>query len=120
MSVTELVHINLTSAPVLAFALGVLAAALRTDLRLPDQVTSMLSTYLLLAIGFKGGVALAATDLGEIAPPLAATLLLGIATPTIAFTQAAGRPDAAGTGALRQRLGRHVHRCRCVHPGGAP
>ena len=37
---------NLTSPPVLAFVLGVLAAALRADLRLPDAVYQATSMYL--------------------------------------------------------------------------
>ena len=50
---------NLTSVPVLAFLVGVLAAVvLRTELRLPDVVYKAISMYLLLAIGLKGGVAL--------------------------------------------------------------
>ena len=42
---------NLTSPPVLAFVLGALAVALRSDLRLPDPIHTWLATYLLLEIG---------------------------------------------------------------------
>ncbi|BDZ61028.1 hypothetical protein GCM10025873_08190 [Demequina sediminis] len=45
---------NFFSAPVLAFALGILAAAIRSDLKVPEPVTQAISIYLLLAIGLKG------------------------------------------------------------------
>jgi hypothetical protein len=49
---------NLTSPPLLFFILGALATLLRTDLEIPEAVAKLLSVYLLMAIGFKGGVAL--------------------------------------------------------------
>jgi uncharacterized protein len=81
----ELAATNLTSPPVLAFVLGLLAVAVRTDLRLPDAVYQATSMYLLLAIGLKGGVALRESSAGEIAWPLVATIILGILLPVAAF-----------------------------------
>jgi hypothetical protein len=81
----ELALVNLTSPPVLAFVLGLVAVALRTDLRLPDAVYQATSMYLLLAIGIKGGVALREASPGEIAWPLVATLVLGVLIPIAAF-----------------------------------
>jgi hypothetical protein len=77
---------NLATPVVLAFALGVIAVLVRSDLKIPEEIYSALSIYLLLAIGLKGGAALAATPLGEIALPLAATLALGVATPVWCFS----------------------------------
>lgn len=96
MSLTELVVDNLTAPAVLCFAIGVLAVALRGDLRLPDQVGSLISTYLLLAIGLKGGMRLQDADVGELLAPLVATLALGIVTPLVAFG-AARRVAGLGT-----------------------
>ena len=76
---------NLTSPPVLAFALGLLAAALRADLRLPEPVYQAISMYLLLAIGIKGGVALREAGLSEVWAPVLAALLLGLIIPVVAF-----------------------------------
>jgi hypothetical protein len=76
---------SLTSPAVLAFLLGVAAALLRSDLKLPDQVHGFLSLYLLLAIGLKGGVGLRDADAGDLALPVLATLVLGVVTPLIAF-----------------------------------
>jgi hypothetical protein len=55
MNSLDLAIENLTSPPVLAFVLGALAVILRSDLRLPDPIHTWISTYLLLAIGLKGG-----------------------------------------------------------------
>ena len=55
---------NLTSPPLLFFFLGAAAAFVRSDLEIPTQIAKFLSLYLLFSIGFKGGVALAESDLG--------------------------------------------------------
>ena len=62
---------TLLSAPVLFFALGVLAAAARSDLSIPETVAKGLSLYLMAAIGLKGGVEVAKTG---ISPDLIAAL----------------------------------------------
>ncbi len=76
---------NLSSPAVVAFALGVAAAAWGTSLRLPAAVGTLLSTYLLVAIGFKGGVAIRHTPVGDLLVPAMATLALGVVTPLLAF-----------------------------------
>ena len=76
---------NLLSVPVLAFVLGVIAASVKVDLRLPDAVYQATSMYLLLAIGLKGGVALRESAVNTIALPLVVTVLLGVAIPCAAF-----------------------------------
>ncbi len=54
---------NLSSPPLLFFFLGVVAVLVRSDLDVPGQIAKFLSLYLLFAIGFKGGVALAESEL---------------------------------------------------------
>ena len=81
----DLVATNVASVPVLAFLLGVLAASLKADLRLPDAVYQATSMYVLIAIGLKGGVALRESSLSEVAGPVVATLILGIVVPILAF-----------------------------------
>jgi hypothetical protein len=76
---------NLTSPPVLAFVLGALAVVVRSDLRLPDAIHTWISTYLLLAIGLKGGHSLRDSDLGSVASPALLTIAFGIAIPVVVF-----------------------------------
>lgn len=88
MNSFELAVENLTSPPVLAFALGALAVFLKSDLRLPDPIHTWLSTYLLLAIGLKGGHALKSTNMSDFVLPLGATLVLALVVPVVVFAVA--------------------------------
>lgn len=81
----ELAVANLTSPPVLAFVLGLIAVGLRSKLEIPPQIFSGLSIYLLLAIGIKGGVALREADPTEILAPLSLAIGLGLLIPLAAF-----------------------------------
>lgn len=85
MSLADLVQDNLTSPAVLAFALGFLAVRVRGNLRLPEQIATFLSTYLLLAIGIKGGLRLREAALADMWAPVLATLALGVITPLVTF-----------------------------------
>jgi hypothetical protein len=50
---------NVLSPVILFFLLGCLAGFIKSDLIVPDSISRYLSLYLMMAIGFKGGVALA-------------------------------------------------------------
>ena len=82
---TELLTANLLSPVVLAFALGLIARSLRSDLEIPAAIQSYLSIFLLLAIGLKGGVALRQDAPDDLAVYLAATVLLGVITAISAY-----------------------------------
>ena len=55
---------SLTDPAILFFFLGVFIGFVRSNLQIPEQVAKFLSLYLLMALGFKGGQALADTGLG--------------------------------------------------------
>jgi len=77
---------NLTSPPLLFFLLGALASLVRSDLEIPEQIAKFLSLYLLMAIGFKGGVALAESDLDlEVLTGLSIALVMSIVVPVYVF-----------------------------------
>lgn len=73
---------NILSPPILFFFLGALAGFVKSDLSVPDQISRYLSLYLMMAIGFKGGVAIATTENFDM--EIFLTLFAGIAT---GFTQ---------------------------------
>ncbi len=77
----DLAQANLLSPPVLCFVLGAIALRLRADLGLPEAVYSVLSAYLMLSIGLRGGAELAHEPLASLAGPVAGALALGIAIP---------------------------------------
>ena len=104
MTAIEILQSTLTSPMVLAFVLGVAATAAGGDLRLPKAISTGLSTYLLFAIGLKGGVALSVASPAEVVVPALAVLALGVITPLVAFVAALrllpiGRVDASAIAA---------------------
>lgn len=84
--VVDLAIANLTSPMVLFFALGLAAALARSDLTVPEAIAKGMALYLLLAIGFKGGVSLAAHGLdGQVFAVLAVGIGLSFAIPVLGF-----------------------------------
>lgn len=67
---------NLLAPTILFFILGLIAAVAKSDLSIPEGAAKIMSIYLLLAIGFKGGVAVADNGLDG---QLLASLLVGVA-----------------------------------------
>lgn len=85
-SIVSLAAQNLISPIILSFVLGVLAALARSDLSFPEAVAKGMSLYLLFAIGFKGGVAVAQNGVdGQLAAALLAGVILSAALPFAAY-----------------------------------
>lgn len=72
---------NLMTPAVLFFALGLVAALLRSDLKFPEALYVTLTIYLLTALGFKGGVAISKGGVSEVIWPALAAMTLGAAIP---------------------------------------
>ena len=104
---TELLAANLLSPVVLAFALGMLARLLRSDLEIPAAIQGYLSIFLLLAIGLKGGVALGKGTPDGLLLYIASTLLLGVLTATSAYLLARAwlKDDRINASALAAHFG---------------
>lgn len=98
---------NLLTAPVIAFVVALIATLFKFDLRLPDLMYAVLSTFLLLAIGLKGGRSLAEASMSDIWKPLLGALILGVVTPLIAFFlfRALGKIDITNSAALAAHYG---------------
>jgi hypothetical protein len=76
---------NILTAPVIAFVVALIATLLKFDLRIPDALYPILSTFLLLAIGIKGGKAISVSSPSELWQPLLAAIAIGVITPLIAY-----------------------------------
>ena len=77
---------NLTDPAVLFFFLGVAIGLIRSNLEIPAPIAKFLSLYLLMALGFKGGQALADAGLsGDGVKVLGAALVLALALPAVWF-----------------------------------
>ncbi len=98
---------NLLSVPVLAFVVAVVVTLLKGDVRLPDSLYPILSTYLLFAIGLKGGKGLAESSIGDVWAPLLAAVALGVVTPVVAYgaLRGAGRFGVVDSAAMAAHYG---------------
>jgi hypothetical protein len=77
---------NLLDPAILFFALGALAGAIKSNLEIPAPISRFLSLYLLMALGLKGGFALAQSGLTvQVASGLACALTLAVVVPVIAL-----------------------------------
>ncbi len=72
---------NLLSPAVLFFVLGVAAALLKSDLKFPEALYVTLTVYLLIALGFKGGVAIHEAGWRAVLVPALAAMALGALIP---------------------------------------
>lgn len=77
---------NFLDPAILFFVFGLLAGALKSNLEIPPPIARFLSLYLLMALGLKGGFALARSGLtAEVAVSLACALLLAVAVPALGY-----------------------------------
>jgi uncharacterized protein len=77
---------NLLTPMILCFALGLFAALARSELSVPEAAAKALSLYLLFAIGFKGGVAVADHGVdARLLAALAGGVVLSFALPFVAY-----------------------------------
>jgi hypothetical protein len=82
---------NLLSPMILCFALGLAAALARSELTVPEAAAKALSIYLLFAIGFKGGVAVADHGVdARLLAALAGGVVLSFLLPFAAFALLGG------------------------------
>ena len=71
---------------ILFFVFGILAGTLKSNLEIPPQISRFLSLYLLMALGLKGGFALAKSGLTpEVLTSLGAALLLAVVVPAAGY-----------------------------------
>ena len=77
---------NLLDPAILFFAFGAFAGALKSNLEIPTPISRFLSLYLLMALGLKGGFALAESGLTEhVVGGLLCALALAVVVPVLAL-----------------------------------
>ncbi len=78
---------NFLSPAILFFVLGIIAGVIKSDLEIPESISRYLSLYLMMAIGFKGGVAIANTpDInGEVLAAIGAGVAFGFVQPFLGY-----------------------------------
>jgi uncharacterized protein len=82
----DLILLNFLTPPILFFFLGIAAILLKVDLRIPKEIAKFFSLYLMLSIGFHGGVELANTPFGwDTLMPLIIAFITTIIIPIYTF-----------------------------------
>ena len=77
---------NFLDPAILFFVFGLLAGTVRSNLEIPPAIARFLSLYLLMALGLKGGFALAKSGLTlDVATSLACAVVLAIIVPLIGY-----------------------------------
>jgi uncharacterized protein len=103
---SSLVLQNLLSAPVLFFFLGILGVLLGSDLEIPSPLPKLFSLYLLLAIGFKGGMELARSGLGpQVLLTIGAAVLMSLLVPLTSYLVLRTRLDTYNAAAVAASYG---------------
>ena len=103
---TGLILQNLLSPPVLFFFLGVIAVLVGSDLEIPAPLPKLFSLYLLLAIGFKGGLELQHSGLGgPVLPTIAAAVAMSLLVPVYSFLVLKTRFDGFNAAAIAATYG---------------
>ncbi len=83
---TSLILQNVLTPPVLFFFLGTFAVVVKSDLEIPAPLPKLFSLYLLLAIGFKGGLELERSGFeGQVIPTVLAAIFMSLLIPLICF-----------------------------------
>jgi hypothetical protein len=77
---------NLADPAILFFVLGLFAGLIRSNLEIPQPIARFLSLYLLMALGFKGGQAIAEAGITvDAAKVIGLALFLAVLVPAIGF-----------------------------------
>ena len=88
---------------ILFFVFGVLAGLIRSNLEIPQAISRFLSLYLLMALGLKGGFALAESGLNvQVLVSLGAAVFMAALVPLLSYvllSRIVGRFDAAAIAA---------------------
>lgn len=107
MAGVDILITNLLSPIVLAFALGIVAGFLRSELELPEAVLKLISIYLLFSIGITGGHELAKVKFADISTLLLVTTGLVVLIPVASFIalRKLGGFDAANAAAVAAHYG---------------
>ena len=107
MDILDAIQANLLSPAVLFFGLGLVAALTKSDLKFPEPLYVALTIYLLLAIGFKGGVAIAEAGIEKVWLPALAAIALGALIPlwTYPVLRFGGKFSAVDAAAIAAHYG---------------
>lgn len=102
----DLVISNFLNPPVLFFFLGMIAVLVKSDLEVPAPIPKLFSLYLLLSIGFKGGVELAKSGITQaVLLTMGAAIVMSAVVPIYSFFILRKKLDAYNAAAIAATYG---------------
>ena len=102
----DLVISNFLNPPVLFFFLGMIAVFVKSDLEVPAPIPKLFSMYLLLSIGFKGGVELAKSGITQaVLLTMGAAIVMSALVPIYSFFILRKKLDAYNAAAIAATYG---------------
>lgn len=102
----NLIMSNILNPPVLFFFLGMTAVLVKSDLEIPPPIPKLFSLYLLLAIGFKGGVELTKSGINQqVVLTLLAAIAMACAVPLYTYFILRLRLDTYDSAAIAATYG---------------
>ena len=78
MDILELIQSNLLTPIILFFLFGIIAARIKSDLKIPEAISEFLPIYLLAAIGLHGGIEMRKTGFEEMLVPMLVAIGLSL------------------------------------------
>lgn len=78
MDIFGLIQANILTPIVLFFILGIVAARIKSDLKIPEDISEFLPIYLLAAIGLHGGIEMRNTSFESILVPMLVAIALSL------------------------------------------
>jgi len=85
MEVLVLILAQMSSLPILFFALGLFAGLIKSDLKIPADISTAMLLFLLAAIGLEGGVGIAKAGIAAAWAPALAAVFLGVSIASLGF-----------------------------------
>jgi uncharacterized protein len=102
----NLILANILNPPILFFFLGIVAVLVKSDLEIPPPIPKLFSLYLLLAIGFKGGVELSKSGISqEVVLTMLAAIVMACIVPVYSFFVLRIRLDPYNAAAIAATYG---------------
>lgn len=98
---------SFTTPMFLAFALGIFATRIKSDLKFPEGMYIGLTVYLLFGIGLKGGYKLSKATFGELYLPIFVAVIMCVAIPIWSYylLKKIGKFDVANSAAIAAHYG---------------
>lgn len=78
MEIIELIQANILTPVILFFILGMIAARIKSDLKIPEAISEFLPIYLLAAIGLHGGLEMRKTGFESMLIPMLIAIVLSL------------------------------------------